>query len=86
MAITTTALFTGKTLTSHPYDLIPSPTYAEILKVQMQGRIQDFRKGGGGGGGGGGGVLINIHEAGEGVWGSAPAANAFLLYHAHNTT
>ena len=37
-------------------------------------------------GGGGGGLLINIHEAGEGVWGGAPAANAFLLYHAHNTT
>ena len=33
-----------------------------------------------------GGLLINIHEAGEGVWGGAPAANAFLFYHAHNTT
>ena len=33
-----------------------------------------------------GGLLINIHEAGEGVWGGAPAANAYLLYHAHNLT
>ena len=24
-----------------------------------------------------GGLLINIHEVGEGVWGGAPAANAF---------
>ena len=35
---------------------------------------------------GAGGLLINIHEAGEGGGGGAPAANAFLVYHAHNTT
>ena len=54
------------------------------FNLDQQGRIQDFRKGGWGGGGG---LLINIHEAGGGgVWGGAPDANAFLLYHAHNTT
>ena len=33
-----------------------------------------------------GGLLINIHEVGEGSGAEPPAANAFLLYHAHNTT
>ena len=50
----------------------------------QEGHPSHPAKGSGGGGGGGGGRRAVSFPSG--VWGGAPAANAFLLYHAQNTT